>query len=249
MTPPGPMPPVATEAARDGRRPWLLAVDTATSRIVVAAAAPDGALLGVTTWTAGRTHGEQLLPAIGRLHGEANLRRSRIRGVIVGTGPGAFTGLRVGLATAKALAHELGVPVVGVSTGEALIDAAVAVGSVDGVAVDADRVVLLLPAGPNDRHAVRAGHGAMLLPGGSEPALLDGDVVVAVDLDGRAPADALARGEAARDGLAAALARIGARRLEAGDDDDLARLVPEYVTLPRGVTAVGGEVAWLRDPR
>jgi tRNA threonylcarbamoyl adenosine modification protein YeaZ len=249
MTPTGPTPAAAKEAPRDGRRPWLLAIDTATSRIVVAAAAPDGALLGVTTWTAGRTHGEQLLPAVGRLHGEANLRRSRIRGVVVGTGPGAFTGLRVGLATAKALAHELDVPVVGVSTGEALIAAAVAAGSVDGVAVDADRVVLLLPAGPNDRHAVRAGQGAMLLPGGSEPALLDGDVLVAVDLDGRAPADALARGEDARKGLAAALAGIGARRLAAGDHDDLARLVPEYVTLPRGVTAVGGEVAWLRDRR
>ena len=67
----------------DGRRDWLLAIDTATSRAVVAAAAPDGTPLGVTVWAAGRTHGEQLLPAIGRLHGEANLRRSRIRGLIV----------------------------------------------------------------------------------------------------------------------------------------------------------------------
>ena len=113
----------------DGRRDWLLAIDTATSRAVVAAAAPDGTPLGVTVWAAGRTHGEQLLPAIGRLHGEANLRRSRIRGVIVGTGPGTFTGLRVGLATAKALAHELRVPIAGVSTAEALLDAdAAAVG-------------------------------------------------------------------------------------------------------------------------
>src|SRR5205814_7319932 len=134
----------------NGRRPWLLVIDTATARIVVAAAAPDGTLLGLSTWEAGRTHGAQLLPAIGRLTGEANLRRSRIRGVIVGTGPGAFTGLRVGLATAKAVAHELGVPIAGVSTGEALIRAAAEISG-----TDPGRLALLLPAGPHDRHVVR----------------------------------------------------------------------------------------------
>jgi tRNA threonylcarbamoyl adenosine modification protein YeaZ len=230
----------------DGRRPWLLAIDTATSRVVVAASALDGTLLGATTWQAGRTHGEQLLPAIGRLHGEANLRRSRIRGVIVGTGPGAFTGLRVGLATAKALAHELGIPIAGVSTGEALLRAAA-----EALDLDVTRLVLLLPAGPNDRHVVRSGAPAVLLPGGAEPELSAGDVLVAVDLDARAPADASERGERARDGLAAAMAAIAAPRLAEGGSgaDDLARLVPEYVSLPRGVAAESGEVAWSRDPR
>lgn len=227
-------------ARADGRRDWLLAIDTATSRAIVAAGALDGAALGITTWVVGRTHGEQLLPAIGRLHGEVNLRRSRIRGVIVGTGPGAFTGLRVGMATAKALAHELGVPIVGISTGEALLDAA---------ARDGSGNVLLLPAGPNDRLVVRAGSPAVLLPGGMEPELGVGDVLVAVDLEGRAPEDAVARGERACDGLATALVRLGAARMAAGDVDDLACLVPEYVSLPRGVRAETGEVAWSRDHR
>src|SRR4051794_32061039 len=196
----------------DGRRPWLLVIDTATSRVVVAAAAPDGTLLGATTWEAGRTHGEQLLPTIGRLHGEANLRRSRIRGVVVGTGPGAFTGLRVGLATAKALAHELDVPVVGVSTGEALIRAATEILAARGAPVDASRIVVMLPAGSNDRHVVRTGTSPALLPGGTDPDLRPEDVLVAVDLDDRAPADATALGVEARDGLAAALVAIGAPR-------------------------------------
>jgi tRNA threonylcarbamoyl adenosine modification protein YeaZ len=226
-------------AASDGRRSWLLAIDTATSRVVVAAAALDGTPLGVSTWEAGRTHGAQLLPAIGRLTGEANLRRSRIRGVIVGTGPGAFTGLRVGIATAKALAHELGVPIVGVSTGLALLDAS----------GTGERGVLLLPAGPNDRLVVRTGVAPQLLPGGSEPSLAPGDILVALDLEGRAPADAIARGEAARAGFPAALVRLGAERLAAGEPDDLARLVPDYVSLPRGVVRESGEVAWSRDHR
>jgi len=223
----------------DGRRSWLLAIDTATSRVVVAAAAPDGTPLGVSTWQAARTHGAQLLPSIGRLTGEANLRRSRIRGVIVGTGPGAFTGLRVGIATAKALAHELGVPIVGVSTGAALLDAS----------GTGDRGVLLLPAGPNDRLAVRPGAGPVLLPGGTEPELAPGDILVALDLDGRAPVDAAVLGEAARAAFPAALVRLGAGRLAAGDTDDLARLVPDYVSLPRGVDRESGEVAWSRDHR
>lgn len=226
----------------DGRRRWFLAIDTATSEVVVAAGSPGGDLLGATLIRAGHRHGEVLLPAIGRLQGEVNLRRSRIEGIVVGTGPGAFTGLRVGIATAKALAHALGRPIVGVSTGEALVEAA---RSVEG----SGKVVLLLPAGPSDRIVIRAGTPPSLLPGGSEPELAEGDVVVALDLEGRAPAAAVERGEVARRGLAAALVRLGAARLAAGDDDDLARLVPEYVTLPRGVRAPSGEVAWSRGPR
>jgi tRNA threonylcarbamoyl adenosine modification protein YeaZ len=233
----------AAEAATDGRRPWILGIDSATSRVVVAAAAPDGAFLGATSWEAGYRHGEQLLPAIGRLHGELNLRRSRIVAIVVGTGPGAFTGLRVGIATAKALAHSLGRPIVGVSSGEALIAAA------SGEGTPLEKVVLLLPAGPSDRIVVRGGQAPEVLPGGSDPELADGEVLVAVDLDGRAPADGSARGDRARDGLAAALMRLGTQRFAAGEEDDLARLVPDYVTLPRGVRAPSGEVAWSRDLR
>ena len=51
----------------------------------------------------------------------------------------------------------------------------------------------------------------------------------------------------ARAGLAVALVSIGAERLGSGRVDDLARLVPEYVTLPRGVRSESGEVAWSHD--
>jgi tRNA threonylcarbamoyl adenosine modification protein YeaZ len=239
-------------ASGASRHPWLLGIDTATSRVVVAAAAPDGSFLGATSWEAGHRHGEQLLPAIARLNAELGLDLSGIAVVVVGTGPGAFTGLRVGIATAKALAHALVRPIVGVSSGEALI--AAAAGSFDATdATDSTGpsmpIVLLLPAGPSDRIVVRAGQAPVLLPGGVDPDLADGDVLVAVDLDGRAPADATARGDLARDGLAAAIMRRGVARFAVGDVDDLARLVPDYVTLPRGVQASNGEVAWSRDLR
>jgi tRNA threonylcarbamoyladenosine biosynthesis protein TsaB len=222
----------------------LLAIDTATSVAVVALGDGDGRLISEEPWTAGYRHGEELLPRIQRLLDREAVSLDALRGIIVGTGPGAFTGLRVGIATAKGLAHALRQPIVGVSTGEALIDSAT---SGDGGAKA--RVALLLPAGPSDRVLVRSGQAPALLPGGSEPDLEESESLVAVDLAGREAAPAVERGDAARAGLAASLIGLGAARLRRGEADDLARLVPEYVTLPRGVRASSGEVAWSRDRR
>jgi tRNA threonylcarbamoyl adenosine modification protein YeaZ len=245
----------------DGRRRAILAIDTATTRVVVATGTPGGVADGLSTWTAGYRHGETLLPSIGRILGEQNIRRSRLVGIVVGTGPGAFTGLRVGIATAKGLAHGLGIPLVGVSTAEALIEAFEAA---DG---EGGPTVLLLPAGPSDRIVVRAGTRPVPLAAGEEPDLSSGERLVAIDLEGRAPDDALARGEIARAGLGQALLRAGAAKLAAlaaaakaagtapGAADaaasatELETLVPDYVTLPRGVRASSGTVEWSRDPR
>ncbi len=237
----------------------LLAIDTATTRIVVATGSADGAVLAAADWPAGYRHGETLLPAVERLLGDAGLARDAIDAVIVGTGPGTFTGLRVGIATAKGIAHGLGCPIVGVATGTALIAAAA-----EDLGVASGRIRLLLPAGPTDRILVRDGVAPTLLPAGvpadelaveaagpdATPAGGAGAFIeVALDLDGRAPAEACERGERARAGLAAALVRLGAARLRVGESDDLARLVPEYVTLPRGAAPASGEVTWSHDHR
>jgi hypothetical protein len=147
----------------------------------------------------------------------------------------------VGLATAKGLAHGLGRALVGVSTANALLDAALAAGATPPVA-------LLLPAGPTDRVLV-VGGSPEVLPGGHEPELPAGTTLVAVDLDGRAPEAAVELGRRASAGLGAALLRIGAGRLALGETDDIAVVVPEYVTLPRGVREQAGEVTWSRDRR
>ena len=240
--------------SHDGRRRAILAIDTATTRVVVASGSLDGEIDGLTTWAAGYRHGETLLPSIARFLGEQNLRRSRLIGIVVGTGPGAFTGLRVGMATAKGLAHGLGLPIAGISTAEAMLAAAAADVSDSAATVQPGdaalgQPVLLLPAGPNDRVMARHGLPSRLLPGGMDPELAPGEWLVAVDLEGRAPEAAVARGERARRGLGAALVRMGAERLRDGTGDDLAGLVPEYVTLPRGVAVQHGEVAWSHDPR
>lgn len=227
---------------------WLLAFDTATSQVVVAAASADGALIASRAMPADHRHGERLLPTVEALMAETGLELAGLRGVITGTGPGAFTGLRSGLATAKTIAHELGIGIAGVSTASALLAAASATGG-------AAPTLLLLPAGPHDRVAVRPGEAATLLPAGADGADAtveeDGPGTVAVDLAGRAPDGALARGTAAVAGLPLALLSLGAARLAAGSDDP-ATLVPEYVTLPRGVGSgldVEEGVSWSRDRR
>jgi len=218
-------------------RTTILAIDSATTRVVVAVGTLTGDLVEATDWPAGYRHGETLLPAVAALLERLELAPTSPAAIVVGTGPGAFTGLRVGIATAKGLAHALGVPLVGVPTTDALLV---------GAPPDA---VLLLPAGPSDRLLVRRGQPAQLVRAGEDPDLPAGASLIALDLPDRAPDGALQRGEAARAGLGAALLAIGAARFAAADVDDLAGLVPDYVTLPRGVRAEGGEVSWSRDPR
>ena len=88
--------------------------------------------------------------------------------------------------------------------------------------------MLLLPAGPvrPDRRP-RAASAPTLLPGGIEPELAAASCwSPSISTAARRPTPS-ARGERARDGLAAALMRLGAARFAAGDVDDLARLVPD----------------------
>ena len=213
----------------------LLLIDTATTRAVIALGSTDGRLIEERTWTAGYRHGEELLARIEALLRDRAIAPAALGGLVVGTGPGAFTGLRVGIATAKGLAHALRLPIAGVVTGSALLAAA--------GAGAAGPVVLLQPAGSSDRVVSRPGERPVILPGGTDPELRPGERLAAVDLAGRAPDDAVELGDAAHDGLATAMLAAGAARLAAGDADDLARLVPEYVTLPRGVRGAPGDDA------
>ncbi len=224
----------------------ILAIDTSGTRAVVALGAADGSIVDERRWVAGYRHGEELLLQVDELLHSNGVGLESLSGIVVGTGPGAFTGMRVGIATAKALARGLAIPIAGVPTSSALLAGVrpeVAAATASGGPAGAP--VLLLPAGPSDRVMVVGGK-AVLVKGGEEPELPPHAVVVAVDLPGRAPDDALARGDEAERALGPAMLRLGAEKLAAGGED-VALLGPEYVTLPRGVGAVKGEVRWSHD--
>ena len=102
----------------------LLAFDTATPYVTVAL--HDGDVEGERSIVAERRsdqrmkHGEQLAPLIEAVLADAGIVRQDLTAIAVGIGPGPFTGLRVGLVTARTLALSLGIPVLGVPSLDAL---------------------------------------------------------------------------------------------------------------------------------
>ena len=80
----------------------LLCIDTASPALVLCLVTADRPLVGRVCATGGQ-HAEVLLPEIGALLEEAQLDRARVDAVGVTLGPGGFTSVRVGLATAKGL--------------------------------------------------------------------------------------------------------------------------------------------------
>ncbi|MGW6023153.1 tRNA (adenosine(37)-N6)-threonylcarbamoyltransferase complex dimerization subunit type 1 TsaB [Streptomyces sp. NPDC055099] len=93
----------------------LLALDTATPAVTVAL--HDGSsVVAASSQVDARRHGELLLPAVDRVLAEAGRRLDALTGIVVGVGPGPYTGLRVGLMTADTFGLALGVPVHGVCT-------------------------------------------------------------------------------------------------------------------------------------
>jgi len=109
----------------------LLAIET--SRRVGSVAFSDGDAQASIPLQRERAHASDLVVAIERLVGDGG----ELDGIVVGTGPGSYTGLRVGIATALGLARGTGCGVLGVPSFEALAFAALAPGERGSVVLDA----------------------------------------------------------------------------------------------------------------
>ncbi|MBS2939270.1 tRNA (adenosine(37)-N6)-threonylcarbamoyltransferase complex dimerization subunit type 1 TsaB [Nocardioides sp. J2M5] len=119
----------------------LLAFDTATSLVTVALHDGDRVVVEHSS-TAPMKHGEHLAPLIARAMDDAGIVRQDLTAIAVGVGPGPFTGLRVGLVTARTLGFVLDVPVYGVCSLDAVAVEVVGTGAATGgflVATDARR--------------------------------------------------------------------------------------------------------------
>ncbi|SPM32745.1 tRNA N6-adenosine(37)-N6-threonylcarbamoyltransferase complex dimerization subunit TsaB, partial [Mycobacterium rhizamassiliense] len=101
----------------------ILALDTATPAVTAGAVRRDGAdrvVLGERVTVDARAHAEQLTPNVLGALVDSGLAMADLDAVVVGCGPGPFTGLRAGMATAAAYGHALNIPVYGVCSLDAI---------------------------------------------------------------------------------------------------------------------------------
>ena len=97
----------------------ILGIETATMTGGLALM-DEGKLISEYTLNMKTTHSSRLMPALDWILKDASLDKKQIDGIAISIGPGSFTGLRIGLATAKGLALGLSIPLIGVETLDAL---------------------------------------------------------------------------------------------------------------------------------
>lgn len=208
----------------------LLAIDTSTDHAGIALSTKNGVVKHV--WPAARAQTTTVLPEIDRLVAEAGMNPADISGLIVATGPGTFTGLRVGLSIAKGILVARSVPMVGIPTLETVF-----------ATHPNEQILAVLPAGRGrvvsqlrgssphnstiseaiEDHAMRSNLPMVgeLTPDQEEPIQLAG---IEVRLEHRDPE---------------VLLRLGAVRIAAGDVDDPVTLEPTYL---HGITVSAGPI-------
>lgn len=207
----------------------IIAIDGASTDLSIAVAEPNGTLLAEEGWSSAQRQSAELLPRLIGLLGREGRSLHDASAIVIGTGPGSFTGLRVAMALAKGLAVGLGLPIVGVPSLAAWLDAE----PVAGAAV--------ARAGAREAYLLARGE---LEPGIVDRDALGGEATVV------APAE-LATSFGLRDArpprAAAAMARAASRRLASEPrGDDPSTLEPIYLRAPRGAAAESGEgVKWL----
>lgn len=213
-----------------------LAIDCASDEPGIALAV-DGVIGMSATWATERNHSVELLPNIDRLLTEATRTKTDIEAVFVDLGPGGYAALRVGVSVAKALAHGLGTPLVGI--GRLELDAYTVSGDAGErriVAVHrAGRGELAWAAYRASSDGWREEQPPTLAKADALITALERNDVVTGDLDDALLAvirDAGAHTASAHAHRVVALAALGHARHTAGRTDDPAALVPLYLRAP-----------------
>ncbi len=166
----------------------VLGIDSATEACS-AAVLRDGSLLSHRFETLQRGHAEVLMPLIREVMWDAEMKFGALDLIATTIGPGGFTGLRIGLASARALALAAAVPIIGVTTLEAVARAQRTENMPILITLDSKREDVYLQLFGRD--------GAPL----TKP-----DALLPVDIDAILPAGSVTIGGSARDSVMAALA-------------------------------------------
>lgn len=208
----------------------FLLMDTSGTYCVLALAdEADGTVLAASVFEGRRTLSRRLMGEIDRLLTRNGLTLSDLSGLAVGLGPGSFTGVRVGVTTAKTLAQVTGKPLVGVGT----LDAYAAVWPSTGDT----RLAPVLPSRKGEVYAAVYQSGECLEAPFAENvdtlaerltemggAMVCGQLALLTQWEGPGLTQLWTPPEG--------LARLAAARLSAGDTDDPLNLVPLYVVAP-----------------
>ncbi len=214
-----------------------LAIDTASEMASVSLSA-EGSLVAEITWRCQRNHTVELLPTIERLLAMVGMARSEISAVFACTGPGMYTGLRVGVSAAKGLSRSLGVPLLGI--GRLELDAyahAAFPGAILAIhkAGRGDLAWATYAGSPwRELTPPRLSRSDDLAAAIDRPTLLTGELDEALTESIRRGTrhDVAAPPRAAQVRRAAALSELGWQRLASGDPADPASLVPIYLRPP-----------------
>ena len=207
----------------------FLAFDTSGEMCVLALADEDGAVKAVSVFEGRRTLSRRLMGELDGLLTRNGLVLADLSAFAVGLGPGSFTGVRVGVTTAKTLAQVTGKPLVGVGT----LDAYAAVWGTPGDTL----IVPVLPSRRGEVYAaVYRGGKTMEEPFAAPLEALAGRLagMGSVLVCGSPPSlpdwmgPSLAQPWTPPEGLA----RLAARRLASNDRDNPLGLVPLYVVAP-----------------
>ncbi len=216
----------------------IAALDTSTQWCSLALYDPTDGVRVEQTWQAGREQTREVLPTLQAMLRRYRLAPADLRGVAVATGPGSFTGLRVGLATAKGLAYALDIPIWGIPTLDVLGYAQ--------MAVTAAPVCAVLHAGRGRLvHAFYRTRGgvwqritdytnstvAELIAAVDTPTIFCGEIdpAVAQELESGLGRLASVAPPAASLRRAGYLAELAWQRAQGGERDDLAQLQALYL--------------------
>lgn len=215
----------------------ILSIDTSTLVSSVAVAGEDKLLAELTTQTR-LTHSETLLPHIAEVLKLAGVAKDQLDAVAVSIGPGSFTGLRIGLATAKAMCYALNIPLLAVPTLEVLAAR---------FPVSETKICALLDAQKGNAYrAVYEWQNGLLhcrkelavlavddilaeCAAANEPIILTGDIVQKKAAAWQLPPLVTIAPPALIMPRAAEVAFLGLQRLQAGQTDNLMDLEPLYI--------------------
>jgi tRNA threonylcarbamoyladenosine biosynthesis protein TsaB len=209
----------------------IIALESASSDPSLALAARDGSVFAADGWVGEGRQASELLPRLLVLLAREGRDLRDATALAIGVGPGSFTGLRVSMSLAKGIALALRVPVVGVPSLAAWLEA------------EPRAVAAIARAGAQEAY--------LLERGGAEPRIVAGtDLEAAVGASLVASSAELATAFGLAGALppreaASAVARLAAVRL--GQDprgDDLAALEPWYLLAPRGTTTAEAVSKW-----